>query len=112
MHGGDAASLDFEGVAGVQRDVLPIPLGPEALLLLKGHSLSDFDLSLGQRRKAARCRRQERWMLDGVAALNEPGGGGRAANCSGPLSQAQRSSLRHLAEVYAAVPPRPDECTD
>ncbi|CAK0844517.1 unnamed protein product [Prorocentrum cordatum] len=70
----DATSLGFGDDSLTQRDALPIPLSFEALQCLKGFSALDGELSLGQRRKAARCRRQERWMLEGVAALNELGG--------------------------------------
>ncbi|CAK0888496.1 unnamed protein product, partial [Prorocentrum cordatum] len=95
-----------------RRDALPIPLNSEALQCLKGFSALDGELSLGQRRKAARCRRQERWMLEGVAALNELGGGGRSAGGGGHLSLARRSALQHLKGVYAAVPPRTEDCTN
>ncbi|CAK0809155.1 unnamed protein product, partial [Prorocentrum cordatum] len=73
----DATSLGFGDDSLAQRGVLPIPLSFEALQCLKGFSALDGELSLGQRRKAARCRRQERWVLEGVSALNELGGGGR-----------------------------------
>ncbi|CAK0845448.1 unnamed protein product, partial [Prorocentrum cordatum] len=108
----DATSLGFGDDSLAQRDALPIPLSFEALQCLKGFSALDGELSLGQRRKAARCRRQERWVLGGVAALNEPGGGGRLADSGGRLSLAQRSALQHLGEVYAAVPPKTEDCTN
>ncbi|CAK0911511.1 unnamed protein product, partial [Prorocentrum cordatum] len=108
----DATSLGFGDDSLTQRDALPIPLSSEALQCLKGFSALDGELSLGQRRKAARCRRQERWMLEGVAALNELGGGGRLAGSGGRLSLAQRSALQHLGEVYAAVPPKTEDCTN
>ncbi|CAK0820381.1 unnamed protein product, partial [Prorocentrum cordatum] len=107
----DATSLGFGDDSLTQRDALPIPLSFEALQCLKGFSALDGELSLGQRRKAARCRRQERWMLEGVSALNELGGGGRLADSGGRLSLAQRSALQHLGEVYAAVPPKTEDCT-
>ncbi|CAK0849230.1 unnamed protein product [Prorocentrum cordatum] len=105
-------SLGFGDDGLTQRDALPIPLNSEALQCLKGFSALDGELSLGQRRKAARCRRQERCMLEGVAALNELGGGGRSAGGSGRLSLAQRSALQHLKGVYAAAPPRTEDCTN
>ncbi|CAK0800855.1 unnamed protein product, partial [Prorocentrum cordatum] len=108
----DATSLGFGDDSLTQRGALPIPLSFEALQCLKGFSALDGELSLGQRRKAARCRRQERWMLEGVAALNELGGGGRLADSGGRLSLAQRSALQHLGEVYAAVPPKTEDCTN
>ncbi|CAK0906122.1 unnamed protein product [Prorocentrum cordatum] len=108
----DATSLGFGDDSLTQRDALPIPLSFEALQCLKGFSALDGELSLGQRRKAARCRRQERWMLEGVSALNELGGGGRLADSGGRLSLAQRSALQHLGEVYAAVPPKTEDCTN
>ncbi|CAK0878486.1 unnamed protein product, partial [Prorocentrum cordatum] len=108
----DATSLGFGDDSLAQRDALPIPLSSEALQCLKGFSALDGELSLGQRRRAARCRRQERWMLEGVAALNELGGGGRLAGSGGRLSLAQRSALQHLGEVYAAVPPKTEDCTN
>ncbi|CAK0854752.1 unnamed protein product, partial [Prorocentrum cordatum] len=102
----EAPSLGFGNDGLVQRDALPIPLDSETLHYMKGFSALNGELPLGQRRKAARCRRQERWMLEGVAALNELGGGGRAAGCGGRLSLAPRSALRHLAEVHASSPPK------
>ncbi|CAK0886571.1 unnamed protein product, partial [Prorocentrum cordatum] len=65
-----------------------------------------------QARGRGRVRRQGRWVLEGVAALNELGGGGRAAGCGGRLSLAQRSALRHLAEVYASFPPKTEVCAN
>eukprot|EP00959_Pyramimonas_sp_CCMP1952_P092568 1937357-Pyramimonas_sp.AAC.1 len=64
-----------DGVGGRHRDLLPIPIGSELMSLLSG--CSAFGTSLSAKRRAATRRRQDMWLIDGIASLNELGGQGR-----------------------------------
>ena len=60
--------------------------------------------SHGQRAKAAKRRRQNSWVLDGIRALNWLGGQGRSVTEEAQLTMAQHVAVQRLACIYAAVP--------
>eukprot|EP00972_Heterocapsa_arctica_P067387 9946162-Heterocapsa_arctica.AAC.1 len=67
------------------RDVLPLPTGQHCRAELAGYARVR-DLSAGNRRRAREQRWQERWMLQGVEALNQLGGEGRSVKADAPRS--------------------------
>lgn len=78
------------------RDLLPIPLGEGLEDVLYG-ACAPRDSS-GQRRKARSSIRAERWLREGLAALNDLGGLGMGVSRDLPLTSAQVSSVRHMAK--------------
>jgi len=96
----------MEGLDARARDLLPIPLGAGLDTLLLGASAAG--LSQSQRRRARRRRGQEGWLIEGLEALNDLGGGGAAVADDAPLTAAQSAAVRRLARVYGdlgAPPP-------
>ena len=56
-----------------------------------------------------RQRLQERWLRDGVTALDALGGRGAVASESALLAACQVAAVRHLAALYGSVGPPPPE---
>ena len=60
-------------------------------------------------RRLRRQRAEERWLLEGVRALNELGGDGRVVEASSRLNAVQQQPVRHLAACYGSVPADPGD---
>ena len=93
------------------RDLLPLPAGAHCRGLLKGFA-SHCSSSSAAGRRLRRCRANDRWLLDGIGALNELGGEGRSVQPDARLSGPQQSAIRRLAAAYGRVPADVDKIDD
>ena len=91
------------------RDVLPLPSGPALNELLRGPRPNACSQS--QSRRGRRQRAEERWLRDGISALNFMGGAGRQANELRTPILARRTAIRRFARLYGEVG-EPDESWD
>ncbi|CAK0841047.1 unnamed protein product [Prorocentrum cordatum] len=100
------AMFSDEDVGGRHRDLLPIPVGAELRSLLSGEGA--WGTSPSAKRRSATRRRQDQWLLEGIASLNELGGQGRQVPSHAPLTAAQRVAVRRLASLYGKWSPPVD----
>ena len=97
----------FQG-EGLQRDLLPLPVGAglDAALLGAGGALLT---ARQQRRAAARAHPQRQWLHEGVAALNEMANPGKVPAPPRAAAPAQTLALTHLADLYRDVGDPPSD---
>ena len=99
---GAAAEALFRSLEDdTSRDVLPLPCGPALDELLRGPRPNACSQS--QSRRGRRQRAEERWLRDGISALNCMGGAGRHVNELRTPTLAQRTAIRRLARLYGEV---------
>ncbi|CAK0796418.1 unnamed protein product, partial [Prorocentrum cordatum] len=80
--------------------------GREEKILARGVGPGGGDDDSGAPAKAR--RRQDQWLLEGIASLNELGGQGRQVPSHAPLTAAQRVAVRRLASLYGKWSPPVD----